>query len=303
MSYKFRPAVRKDTPVIVGLSGPSKGGKTKSALRLAGGLANGKPVAMINAEGPRGEMYADEHDYLTVDIRPPYRPMAYVEALQAAAEINPGAVIIDSVSHMHDGPGGMLEWHEEELDRMAGKDWDKRKKCTFTAWIAPKAAENRFVYQLLSMNVPIILCMRAKEKLLLRTGKDPLPLGWQPIVSGRVSFETLFTLVLPPQSYGVPDLDVSEMRSPWRELIKKGRTVDEDLGRQIAEWAKGGAKASPPDADAVLEAGKAAAAGGTTAFRRWWRGLSGPEKAIAEPHADYFKTRVDSADAAAGAAS
>ena len=29
---------------------------------------------------------------------------------------------LDSMSHAHDGPGGFLEWHEEEVDRMAGGD-------------------------------------------------------------------------------------------------------------------------------------------------------------------------------------
>ena len=46
---------------------------------------------------------------------------------------------------MHDGPGGLLEYHDAELDRIAGKtDWNKRDKCNFTAWIKPKAAENKF---------------------------------------------------------------------------------------------------------------------------------------------------------------
>ncbi len=74
MSFTFRPAVREHTPLIIGIAGPTKSGKTMSALRMASGLAGGKPVAMINAEGPRGHQYADTFKYVACDLVPPYRP-------------------------------------------------------------------------------------------------------------------------------------------------------------------------------------------------------------------------------------
>src|SRR6185437_10791882 len=127
----FRPAKRQNTPLIVGLAGPTKSGKTYSAHRLAIGLAQGGPVAMINAEGAKGHQYSDRFDYLATDLEAPYRPARYTEALKAALalEPRPAVVIIDSLSHMHDGPGGVLEYHEDELDRIAGPtDWKKRER-------------------------------------------------------------------------------------------------------------------------------------------------------------------------------
>jgi hypothetical protein len=70
-------------------------------------------------------------------------------------------------------------------------------------------------------------------------GKDPVDLGWQPIAGDRITFETIFTLVLPPHSKGVPDLDQSEMREPFDTMVPRGKAIDEELGRKLTEWAKG----------------------------------------------------------------
>lgn len=247
MSFTFRPAVREQTPLIVGIAGPTKSGKTYSALRVATGLANGGPVVMINAEGARGQQYADEFNYLTTDITRPYTPERYTEALRAAASLTPkpAVVIIDSMSHMHDGPGGMIEYHAAELDRMAGNDYKKRDRMNFTAWIKPKHAENQFIYAMLEADIPFVLCFRAKEKIKIVKGHDPIDLGWQPIAGDRITFETIFTLTLPPHSRGVPDLSLSEMRKPFDSMIPAGRPLDEETGRRLAEWAAGGTAAAP----------------------------------------------------------
>jgi hypothetical protein len=243
MSFTFRPAKREHTPLIVGLAGPTKSGKTYSAHRLARGLANGGTVVMINAEGAKGHQYADEFDYLATDITRPYRPERYTEALRAVLDLNPrpAVVIIDSLSHMHDGPGGLLEYQASELDRLAGKDADRRTRDRYnwTAWIKPKAAENEFIYTMLEADCHIIACFRAKPKLKIVRGAEPIDLGLQPIAGERVAFETIFTLMLPAHSKGVPDMEASEMRKPFDSLIVPGRQIDEETGKKLAEWAAG----------------------------------------------------------------
>lgn len=241
MTISFRPATRENTPIVAGLAGPTKSGKTKSAHRLAQGIAQGAPVAMINTEGAKGHQYADQFQYIAADLTAPFRPQRYTEALKAALALSPrpAVVIIDSLSHMHDGPGGILEWHEEELDRLAGDDKKRRERSTWTAWIRPKAAENEFIYTMLGADCHLILCFRAKEKIKIVTGKPPIDLGWQPIAGERVAFETLFTLVLPPHCKGVPDLSISEMREPFDTLIPQGQQLSEKTGEAIAKWATG----------------------------------------------------------------
>lgn len=252
MSFVLRPATRENTPLTIGLSGPTKSGKTFSALRLAIGMAEGRgPIVMINSEGKAGHQYADKFKYQAVDIRSPYSYERYTEALDVAAGAKPGALIIDSISHAHDGPGGMLEQHEAELDRMAGNDWKKRERATWTAWIRPKALENRFIYRLEELEIPTVLCFRAKEKIRIVKGQDPIDLGWQPISSDRIAFQTIFTLVIPPEPLiakkGIPDLTVSDLRQPFDTMIATGKQIDEDLGRRLALWAAGGSSRPAPE--------------------------------------------------------
>lgn len=266
MTFHFRPAKREKTPLIIGLAGPTKSGKTYSAHRIAAGLAGGGPVAMINAEGAKGHQYADRFDYLATDIQPPYRPERYTEVLKVALALEPApaVVIIDSMSHMHDGPGGMLEYHDAELDRLAGTDLKARQRSTWSAWVKPKAAENEFIYTALDAGCHLILCFRAKQKIKPVRGGDPIDLGWQPIASERVTFETLFTLMLPPHSKGVPDLAISEMREPFDSLIPEGQPLSEETGKRLAAWARGGEDRAPAAANGD-QAGEWAAEADVTA--------------------------------------
>jgi hypothetical protein len=251
MTITFRPAKRLNTPLIIGLAGPTKSGKTYSAHRLAAGLANGGQVAMINAEGAKGHQYSDKFSYVATDLQAPFRPERYTEALQVALALDPkpAVVIIDSLSHMHNGPGGVLEYQAEELDRLAGKDASKEDRDRYnpSAWIKPKAAENRFIYEALSSPSHLIFCLRAKEKMKWVKGGAPIALGWQPIVGEQVAFETIFTLTLPPHCKGVPDLNVSEMREPFDSMIPAGRQLDEETGGLLAAWAAGGASTNGAD--------------------------------------------------------
>jgi hypothetical protein len=241
MSFTLRPATRENTPLVVGIAGPTKSGKTYSAHRLARGLAPTGQIAMLNAEGARGHQYADKFQYSACDIEAPYSYKRFTEAVKEIAKQQPACLIVDSMSHAHDGPGGMLEQHDSELDRMAGEDWKKRDKVNFAAWIRPKKDENEFIYTLLGLKCPVILCFRAKEKIKIVPGKQPVDLGWQPIASDRVAFETIFTVMLSPHSKGVPDLAISDLREPFDTLIPQGKPIDESLGASLREWAKGSA--------------------------------------------------------------
>jgi hypothetical protein len=255
MSFQLRPAVRQNTPLIIGVAGPTKSGKTYSAHRIAQGLAPGGRIAMLNAEGARGHQYADRFNYLAADISAPYSYTRYDEAVASIALENPDVLIIDSMSHAHDGPGGMLEEHENVMNRMAGDKTGKgRDAYTWSAWNVVKRPENAFVYRLLNLDCPIILCFRAKEKIKIVPGKQPEDLGWQPIVSDRVAFETMVTLMFTPHCRGIPSLEYSDLREPFDEMMrdyfskdsKGGRSVDEAIGAKMREWAAGATTPSAP---------------------------------------------------------
>jgi RecA/RadA recombinase len=106
--FDIRPAVRQKVPLLLGLAGPSGSGKTYSALRLAAGIARvaGGDVVVIDTENRRAQHYADQFTFQHIDFAPPYGPLDYLAALQTAERTRPACIVIDSLSHEHDGEGG-----------------------------------------------------------------------------------------------------------------------------------------------------------------------------------------------------
>ena len=108
--FAFSKAVRQQAPLLIGLVGPSGVGKTFSALRLARGIqrVTGGRVKGIDTEHKRMSHYSDDFDFDCMDFRGPFGSLDYLAAIQEAAK-TPGPIIVDSLSHEHDGPGGYLD--------------------------------------------------------------------------------------------------------------------------------------------------------------------------------------------------
>jgi carbamoylphosphate synthase large subunit len=168
----FRRAVREEIGLILGIAGPSGSGKTYSALRLATGMSGGKPFAVIDTEAGRARHYSDAFTFDHADLKTPFRPSHYAEAIRAADTAGYPVIVVDSCSHEHAGEGGLLDWHEKELDRMAGSDYKKRDACKMAAWIKPKTEHKQMVSRLLQVRAHLILCFRAEQKIEMVRGGD-----------------------------------------------------------------------------------------------------------------------------------
>lgn len=244
MNVTFRPAVRENVGLILGLIGPSGGGKTFTAMRMAKGIAGDKPFAVIDTEAGRAKHYADQFRFDHADLKAPFRPDAYAEAIKAADEAGYQAIVVDSFSHEHAGDGGLLDWHEEEFQRMGGRDQVK-----MTAWIKPKMAHRKMVSRLLQVRAHLILCFRAEEKIEMVKGaqgkveirpKQTLAgfNGWVPICEKNLPFELTASFMLMPDRPGYPQ--PIKLEAQHRELFPLDRPITEESGRRLAEWARGG---------------------------------------------------------------
>jgi len=249
MSIQFRPAKRESVSLLIGLIGPSGGGKTKSAMRLAKGIAGERPFAVIDTEAGRALHYAEEFHFDHADLKPPFRPMAYADAIKAADDANYPVVLVDSFSHEHAGEGGLLDWHEEEFQRMGGRDAVK-----MTAWIKPKMAHRQMISRLLQVRAHLILCFRAEEKVEIVTKIDSdgkrrtevVPKttlagfsGWVPICEKNLPYELTASFMLMPDKPGYPQ--PIKLQEQHRALFPMDQPISEESGRRLAEWAKGGA--------------------------------------------------------------
>ena len=254
MSFQFKRAIREQVGLIVGLAGGTGSGKTFSALRLATGMAGGKPWVVIDTEAGRAKHYAGgSFAFDHGDLAPPFRPQHYAEAIIAADEARYPVIVVDSMSHEWAGEGGILDWHEDELQRMAGDDWQKREACKMAAWIKPKMDHKKMVQRLLQIRAHLILCFRAEEKVdmvrgddgkmkivpkVSRTGLD----GWQPITEKSLPYELTASFLLTADAPGVPK--PIKLQEQHRAFFPLDKPIDEEAGRKLAAWAAGGQVAS-----------------------------------------------------------
>jgi len=240
--YTFRPAVREQVGLLIGLIGASGSGKTMSAMRLAKGICGDEPFAVIDTEARRALHYADMFKFDHCELHAPFRPMAYADAIKVADQANYKAIVVDSFSHEWSSEGGILDWQEEELQRMAGDNWQKREACKMAAWIKPKMAHKQMVQRLLQVKSTLILCFRAEEKVkMMKDEKNKtviVPIGWQPVCSKEVPYELTVSLLLTPEEPGYPK--PLKLQEQHKLLFPLDKPVNEESGKAIAEWASGG---------------------------------------------------------------
>lgn len=249
-TFEDHPAVRRQVPTLTGLFGPSGSGKSYTAGRLTTGMerVTGKPTFWIDTESNRALHYADVFKFRHVPFAAPFAPADYMAAIAHCVKGGAGQIIMDSFSHVWEGAGGILEMHDAEVERMAGQDFAKRERVKMAGWIKPKAESRRLINYILSVNCNFVFCFRAKEKLKPVTGKEPEFLGFQPIVGDEFVYEMTLNLFLPPGSNGVPSLQPGEIGeramvkvpAQFRNMLRAGATLDENLGEQLAQWAAGG---------------------------------------------------------------
>jgi hypothetical protein len=238
MTFQFAPAKRENVSILVGLAGASGSGKTYSALRLAKGLSQAGKIAFIDTEARRGLHYAEEFQFIHADMRPPFTPARFIEAIRAAEAAGAEVVIIDSFSHEYDGEGGIMDW----ADNLASSGVKSPGN-----WKEPKLAHKKMMNALLQCHASIIFCLRADEKIeiLRENGKTVVrPLGWMPICEKRFLYEMTASFTLTPDRPGIPHFDLPhKLQRQHRGMFSDQKPIGEDSGLALAEWARGGAPA------------------------------------------------------------
>lgn len=239
--FEVKKAEPTNTYVRLALVGPSGSGKTFSALRLATGM--GGKIVVIDTENKRSEKYAKRFDFHRIDFQPPFNPASYGDAIDAALRAGAANIIVDSMSHEHEGEGGILEMAEAFLDKKAGDDWKKRENLKFASWIAPKRERNQLIVNKIQRtNANIILCFRAKEvtKPIKNpaTGKiDPVK-EWDMIGGDEYRYEMDVTAFLPSGAEGMPDWSnamkrVNDTDGTLKKFLMEAGQINEDMGRKI----------------------------------------------------------------------
>jgi hypothetical protein len=261
MSFRFQPAKRENVSLLIGLIGASGSGKTYTAMRLASGICGDKPFAVIDTEAGRAKHYADQFKFDHGDLKPPFRPGSYSDAIKAADDAHYPVIVVDSCSHEWAGDGGILDWQEDELTRMAGDDYAKRDRVKMAAWIKPKMGHKAMIQKLLQVRAHLILCFRAEEKVEMvknpQTGKmEIVPKkssigldGWMPVCEKNMPYELTTSFLLMSAKPGIPH--PIKLQEQHRSIFPLEQQINEQSGKRLAAWATG----AKPTESAPLDAG------------------------------------------------
>ena len=152
MGLQLKKAQKKKVKLKVGFSGASGFGKTYSALLMAYGMCGDwSKIAVIDSENGSASLYSNLGEYNTIDLKPPYSPERYIEAIKACEDGGMEVIIADSISHEWDGEGGCLEIVEKLGGRF--QDWSK---------VTPR--HRKFINTILQVNCHFITCVRRKQE-------------------------------------------------------------------------------------------------------------------------------------------
>jgi ABC-type dipeptide/oligopeptide/nickel transport system ATPase subunit len=285
---------REHVPLLIGLMGPSGCGKTMSALEIATGIQQvvGGDIYGIDTEARRMLHYADGYKFKHLDFKPPFGSLDYLEAIRFCVNAGAKTIIVDSMTHEHVGDGGYLERAEAKVFRLAGDDYKKREKMKLAGWAEVGPLRTRMIEGIKQLDVNLICCFRAKEKTkpAMRDGKlEIIPMGFMPIAGEELVYEMTVNCLLLPKANGVPTWrsdHIGErmmMKEPeqFKGIFANSVPLSKDIGRKLAEWAKGGepAKDEPMPSDAELRMrGAEEAARGEDALKSWWDSIGKPAR-------------------------
>jgi len=293
--FTIEKAERKGTPALIALWGGSASGKTYSALRVARGLVGpqGK-ICVIDTENRRAEFYSDlVNGWFHLDLQPPFTPERYTQAIDACISYGADVVIVDSMSHVWEGEGGVLD--------MANSNGKKGAQ----QWAAPKMAYKRMLNHLLRAPCHVIFCLRAKDTMDWDSAK-PKSLGLTPISGKNFIYEMTVSVLLGntqmPAFQGsngavMCDPQIPPVKAPadlWHTIVPN-QHLDEDVGQAIAAWV-GSAAAFDFDMAALRKEARDLATMGRARMTEWWGTQDKAKQKSLLPIRDELGSIADQAD-------
>ncbi len=227
MTVVIKKAERSQSKLRIGLAGPSGSGKTMSSLKLARGLVGpaGK-ICLIDTERGSAQLYAHVTDFDVIEIKAPFAPKKYIEAIEAAEDAKYDVIIIDSLSHAWTDEGGILD----QADKL-----EKAGKNRFTMWADLTPQHRMLVNAMLNTDAHLIGCVRSKQEYALdkdaQTGKSTVKkLGMAPIQREGMEYE--FTVFI-----DIAQNHVAQTSKDRTDLFRNEVwTITEETGERLITW-------------------------------------------------------------------
>lgn len=226
---QLKKATRQQVKLRLNISAPSGAGKTMSALLMAKGLVGSwDKIALIDTENMSASLYSHLGDFNVIDLKPPYSPERYIEAIEACIKGGMECVIIDSSTHEWTGAGGCLEINESlAASKFKGNSW--------AAWAETTPRHDAFINKVLQSPVHIITCTRSKTETIQEGGKVK-KLGMKDIQREGWEYELTVSLTVDRDTH-------KSIASKDRTNLFEGKDpfiVTEKTGKMIRQWCEQG---------------------------------------------------------------
>lgn len=220
---------------------------------------------------PGEDVRADRFAFKHAPLGPPYTSKRLLAMCNKAVAGGAKVVMIDSFSLFWDGEGGCSDWKERIVDAVVARklaqhnarqnnrypfDEDyERDKAGIGAWNKPKVDWRHMERRLLDLGVHLVFCGHADDKLSLEKAKDdqgnelnktvviqakdkPIKDRWVPIAEKKFKRRLTVSVVLTPEAPGLPYM-VKDVDPEIAECIPLDRQLNANVGKRLAEWARG----------------------------------------------------------------
>jgi len=279
------PVKSGQSKAVIGIAGPSGGGKTLTALLVARGMVSkASEIGFLDTENKRGSLYASSLDepFLIGDLYPPFTPERFGKAIKQFQDAGVKVLIIDSVTHEWEGEGGC-----EDIANLPLKQGKKMAN-----WILAKREHKSFMNALLQSNMDIICCIRAREKTDFKDPSKPVNLGLQPVCEKNFMFEMTASILVEDEGKKQTFLKVPNF---LKEAFGNGNSyIGIKNGQKLREWISRGNV--DPEIEIIKSKALQACEGGTKELEKIWQTLTKEQQIKLKSHFSICKSSAEEYD-------
>lgn len=293
--FEIKLAEREAAPITCAIIGESGAGKTYSALKFARGLVGpeGK-IIVIDSEGGRSKIYANDPavaPFFHIDLQEPYTSERFREAYKFAeknAHAEPGktAIIVDTISHEHEG---FLEYADKEEQRLAGKAGVARNK-----WIKPKAQRKLFYSKISSSGCHTIVTIRLNR--IVDMDVKPAKEIMKPECDKDLPYKMDLSVVVGKEDHRTNYIKVPE---PLKPFVQDGVLLSAEHGKLLAGNIADQKKPDEKFLQIIKNLEEAADSGADvlkTAWEAAWRNMPPEQRPVLKGHLDRLKGLAKAAE-------
>lgn len=230
---ELKKATRKKVKIKMSISSPTGFGKTYSALLMAYGITGDwTKIAVIDSENESASLYSDLGAFYTIPLKPPFTTDQYIKAIKLCEKESIEVCVIDSVTHVWKGAGGVLEYQ----GKLGGRYQD---------WLKATPLYQEWLDTILQSPMHIITTIRKKQayEMVEDNGKKKVEKkGMEDEIRDGYDFEMTVAFELINEKHlAKAAKDRTRLFTDKPEFV-----ITSETGKLIKEWCEQGAEPDKP---------------------------------------------------------